>query len=347
MIDFLFTIDYEIYGNGTGTLTDLVFEPAQKLKKLFLEWNARFVSFVEVAEFEKIEAWGTDSAIDQVKSQIREFHLDGFEVGLHLHPQWFNARYENRQWVLDYSEYNLCTLPKTRIAAIVDRALAYLRNVTGDPAFTPLSFRAGNWLFQPTQAAASALAAKGIRIDSSVFKGGLQHNYNLDYRSSLKNGYFWPFADNATQPNPQGPWIEVPIHSEMVPFWEMPSSKRLTLNNTFGTTRQSIRRRVNRVRDFLRFKYPLKLDFCRMTLSEMTSIMDRVIEEDRKAPESYRPIVSIGHTKDLNDFETVESFLSFLETNRIPIVTFADIYPRLAPVASEFPCPSARLSPSV
>src|ERR1035437_4549993 len=120
MIDCIFTLDYEIYGNGAGALRDLVYEPAQRLRDIFTKWNARFVNFIEVAELEKIEACGTDPAIDLVKGQIKEFYRDGFEIGLHLHPQWCNACYHQGRWFLDYSEYNLCTLPRTRVARIVE-----------------------------------------------------------------------------------------------------------------------------------------------------------------------------------------------------------------------------------
>ena len=35
MIECIFTIDYEIYGNGQGLLRDQVYEPARKLKEVF------------------------------------------------------------------------------------------------------------------------------------------------------------------------------------------------------------------------------------------------------------------------------------------------------------------------
>jgi hypothetical protein len=335
VLDFIFTIDYEIYGNGTGSLQELVYEPARRLKELFQNHDARFVNFVEVAEFEKIEAYGTDAAIDLVKKQIQEFYRDGFEIALHLHPQWANARYEQGRWALDLDEYNLCKLSTTRIAEIVDASLAYLRHVTRQHDFTPISFRAGNWLFQPTQTAAAVLAEKGIRIDSSVFKGGLQHNHKLDYRPAARNGYFWPFRCDVNQPDPAGPWIEVPIHTDMVPFWKMPTSKRMAFTNQFGVAGRNTRQKVGRALDFLRFFYPLKLDFCRMTLQELTSMIARVIREDREQPEVYRPLVAIGHTKDLADFDTIDSLLSFLKTNGIPVSTFADVYPKLAKLASK------------
>jgi hypothetical protein len=329
MIEFVFTIDYEIYGNGTGALRDLVYEPAMRLRDVFLKWNARFVNFVEVAEFEKIEACGTDPTIYLVKNQVKSLYQDGFEIGLHLHPQWYNARYEGGRWVLDSSEYNLCTLPPSRIAQIADRALNYLRYVVDRPDFKPLSFRAGNWLFQPTQTAANILAQNGIRIDSSVFKGGLQHNFTLDYRRALRNGYYWPFNCDVNQPNPVGPWMELPIHTEMVPFWTMATSKRMGFSNGTGTAGRSIKQRLNRARDLLRLRYPRKLDFCRMTLHELTSTLEGVIKVDRQEPGVYRPIVAIGHTKDLTDLETVDSFLSFLRTNGIAVATFETVYSKL------------------
>jgi hypothetical protein len=330
VIDFIFTIDYEIYGNGTGALLELVYEPARRLMELFHKYNARFVNFVEAAEFEKIEAYGTDTAIGLVKKQIGECHRDGFEVALHLHPQWANARYQQGRWALDLNEYNLCTLPRARITEIVESSLAYLRHVVGQPGFTPLSFRAGNWLFQPTETAAGVLADQGIRIDSSVFKGGLQHNHKLDYRRASKNGYYWPFSGDVNQPDSTGSWIEVPIYAAMVPFWRMATSKRMAFTNQFGVAGGDTRKKVGRALDFMRFFYPLKLDFCRMTLQELTSMMERIIQEDREQPETYRPVVAIGHTKDLTDFDTVDSVLSFLKTNRIPVATFTDVYSKLA-----------------
>src|SRR5258708_6663645 len=157
MIECIFTLDYEIYGDGGGSLMELVYEPTRRLMAVFQKWGVRFVAFIEVAEFEKIEQCRTDDAIMQVRSQIRELYREGFEIGLHLHPQWCNAQYHDNRWILNYSEYNLCTLPRERIAEIVERSIAYLRGVLGDQAFAPLAFRAGNWLFQPSRNAGLVL----------------------------------------------------------------------------------------------------------------------------------------------------------------------------------------------
>ena len=334
MIKCIFTLDYEIYGNGTGSLRELVYEPTERLLQVFEKWDARFVNYVEVAEFERIEAAGTDTAIGLVKQQVKDMLRSGHEIALHLHPQWYNARFEQGQWELDYTEYNLCTLPQPRVAEIVDRSLNYLTYMVDHPQFSPMSFRAGNWLFQPTQIAAQELSRRGLRIDSSVFKGGLQRNHQLDYRPARKNGYYWPFSSDVNEPDPLGQWLEIPIHTEMVPPWKMATSKRMGMGANLGGARghygKSFRKKLSRASDFLRVSYPLKFDFCRMTLHELTEMMDAVILRDVHDPDTLKPIVAIGHSKDLNDVRTVDAFLSFLREKKIPVVTFENIFAKVS-----------------
>ena len=78
MIECIFTLDYEIYGNSTGSLFEQIYNPAEKLKEIFLDHNVRLANFVEVAELEKIEAKRADSAIDLIKTQIQDFYRNGF-----------------------------------------------------------------------------------------------------------------------------------------------------------------------------------------------------------------------------------------------------------------------------
>jgi hypothetical protein len=334
MIECIFTIDYEIYGDGQGSLRDLVYEPAEKLREMFDRAGAKFVVFVEAAEFEKIATYKTDPDITKVEKQIRDFYDDGYEIALHLHPQWCNARNENGKWILDYSEYNLCPLSRERISEIVEGGISYLRNVVRAPDFTPVSFRAGNWLFQPTETAGEVMAELGVKLDSSVFKGGVQRKHKLDYRRATKNGYFWMFREDVAVENPVGRLLEIPIYARQVPFWKMATTKRLGLQQKSSTSARKSRRRLDRVLDLMRLRHPLKFDFCRMTLDELISTVDTAIHEDRKTPAQFKPIVAIGHTKDLVDFETIETFLAWLKSKKIPISTLEGVYNKCCPVVA-------------
>lgn len=326
MVECIFTIDYEIYGNGEGSLKELVYEPTRRLKTIFDQAESKYVVFVEAAELEMIENFRTDPVIDEVKNQVKELYQQGHEIALHLHPQWYNARNESGRWLLDYSEYNLCLLPETRITEIVARSITYLRTILADPEFIPLSFRAGNWLFQPTMPVAKVLSEHGVQVDSSVFKGGLQHQHGLDYRASSGNGYFWKFKDDVNRPDLNGKIFEIPIYTKKVPFWKMATGKRLGLQRQSSSSGKTVFQKMSRLLDRARFWYPLKFDFCRMTLNELTDIVDKVLDEDIRDPESLRPLVAIGHTKDLEDFETVELFLSYLDKRGIAVTTLNKIY---------------------
>jgi hypothetical protein len=246
-----------------------------------------------------------------------------------LHPQWYNARHDDTQWRLDYGEYNLCRLSPERIDQIIDRSIAYLQRVLGAPGYNPLSFRAGNWLLQPTGAAAKSLAGHGIKVDSSVFKGGLQHQCDLDYRGSRKNGYYWAFSEDVNVPDPRGILLEIPTFTKMVPIWKMFTAKRIGLQQRGPANTQHRQKQLARLRDFSRFRHPMKLDFCRLTATEMIRMFDREMEKDRRNPAIFRPIVAIGHTKDLVDLDTIESFLSYLRGQGVPVSTFRDVHDKI------------------
>ncbi len=329
MIEFIFTVDYEIYGDGSGSLKDLVIEPADLLLGLFDKYRVPMVIFVEAAEFDLINQYKTDKDIDFVIRQVRSAYKRGHEIGLHIHPQWYNARHDGARWQLDRSEYNLCILPEERIKAIVARAKNFIKFMVDDQRFDPISFRAGNWLFQPTQPAAKILYDNEVRIDSSVFKGGRFKEYSVNYRKAMINGYFWKFEEDVAIENPDGKMLEIPIYARMVPFWQMVTQKRFFIEKGYERYHQSKKGRWRKIKDYFNLKYPKKLDFCRLTERELKEMIEFIIKTDCKSPSVYKPIVAIGHTKDLRDINAVEYLLNFLRDYKIPVTTFSRIYMRM------------------
>lgn len=324
MIECVFTLDYEIYGNGEGSLRDLVLDPTRRLAKLFQEFGAPFVVFAEAVEFARMEEVQSDPDTAGLRAQLRELRSAGHEIALHLHPWWANARYEDGHWRLDWRERSICTLEPDRVEAIVSKAIRYLRDGLGDPGFTPLSFRSGLWAMQPTPVIANVLARHGVRVDSSVFKGGRVYSLGLDYRPALGNDGFWRFGSDVNLPDPHGTLWEIPIHTQMVPFWRMLGRKRLKLQNKMRSAGQGTPL-PRRWRDFLRFCYPRKLDFCRMTFEEMRESMQIVLKGRREKREEHNLIVAIGHSKDFVDSDAIRRFLNFLQERSIPITTFSHL----------------------
>jgi hypothetical protein len=71
-----------------------------------------------------------------------------------------------------------------------------------------------------------------------------------------------------------------------------------------------------------------------MTLAELTGMVTNVLREDQRKPETYKPLVAIGHTKDFTDPHTLDQFLGFLTKNEIRVTTFRGAYPSLLASAS-------------
>jgi hypothetical protein len=323
MIECIFTFDYEIYGNGQGSLRDVVLDPTERLAEVFQEFEAPFVVFAEAVEFARMEEAQSDPDTAGVRAQLRELREAGHEIALHLHPWWARARHEDGHWHLDWSERSICALQPERVEAIVSEAIRYLRESLNDPHFTPLSFRSGLWVMQPTPVIAKVLARHGVQVDSSLFKGGRVRGLGFDYRPAMANGSSWRFDNDVNVPDPHGTLLEIPIYTQMVPFWRMLGGKRLKLHSK--TLKASEGSPLSRNwRDFMRLRYPRKLDFCRMTFAEMRETIKGVLAEEQ-GRKDHSPIVAIGHSKDFVDPGAVRSFLSFLREQDVAVTTFSRV----------------------
>ena len=328
MIDCIFTIDYEIYGNGDGSLHDLVFLPTRKLINIFEKHGQRYVVFVEAAELEMIESVGSDTGIDAVRDQLRYLDKHGYELGLHIHPGWYNAKYDNAKnhWNIDYNDYNLSAFPEERIVQILERAVSYMKKILSNDTFLPVSFRSGHLLFQPSRNLAHALSKLGVKVDSSLYKGGTWHQQNQDYRKACKNAFYWRFKNDINIPDSDGILLELPIYTEMVPIWKMLTSKRVGLQGLGSSVKQTSKKLFSRVKDYMRYSHPLKFDIGQMTSEEILKMMSGIIQIDNKDPSSYKPIVIIGHTKELTDLAQIEALLFYLKRYSIPVSTLDDAY---------------------
>jgi hypothetical protein len=126
-------------------------------------------------------------------------------------------------------------------------------------------------------------------------------------------------------PDPNGLLLEMPIYTKMAPFWKLITPKRLSLQQK-SLSMQTIWQKMCHFQDMARFRYPMKFDFCRMTANELIRMTDAIIKEDQQDPLSFKPIVVIGHTKDLVDLKAVEALISYLGKKGIAISTFEKVY---------------------
>ena len=232
----LFTLDYEIHGNGDGNPQALMVEPTYRLMNLLEEYKQHLVIMADVAEilcFRRYrEQTGRDDFhVAEIEEQLRDAVRRGHEVQLHIHSSYFRAEWDGKHFDQCIEDYNMAALPIERIRAMVGECVCYLeallRPVRAD--YKVWLFRAANWSMMPTPALYQVLTEYGITHDTSVYKGGCQGgSVCYDYRTAYDN--LLPYTASARNINdydPAGAITELPIYTEMRPFYAFVSPIRL------------------------------------------------------------------------------------------------------------------------
>ena len=115
MKSLILTLDYELYGDGSGDVFTHMIEPTDRILKVCNKYGIRLTLFVEVFEYIKLkEQWDNgnkmgyeSNPIEAIEQQIRDIASGGHDIQLHIHPQWVNAQYSNGKWMVDFDNWRL------------------------------------------------------------------------------------------------------------------------------------------------------------------------------------------------------------------------------------------------
>ena len=332
----LFTLDYEIHGNGDGNPLSLMVEPTRRLIDLLEKYGQRVTIMADIAEIlafrRYFEKTGRDDFhVLEVESQLRDAILRGHDVQLHVHSSWFKAEWNGKKWDQFVDEYNLAALPENRIDEMVGQCVDYLQNLLScvRPDYKVWLFRAANWSMMPTENLYHVLMKHGIVADTSVYKGGVQGgNVCYDYREAWSNLLSYPASGEninlMAHVGQDGVLTEYPIYTEMRPFWSFVTPIRVFRmarakvhkhkpSASFDRSTKEIGNANNReltIRSFFR-KSPWKMDFNQATGEQLVAAMKRIMSLDIKDRDTV-DVVLIGHSKSFLHYNE-RSFTKFLK----------------------------------
>ena len=315
MLKAIFTLDYEIHGNGDGSPYELMVEPTQRMMALFEEYGAKLTIMADVAEILKFrelkETTGRDEcSYDAIAAQLQDAIRRGHDVQLHLHASYFNARREGGRWVQDWLEYDFANLPAERLEEVVCIGKRFLEDllkpVSG--AYDCIAFRAANWSMSPSLNAVRALLANGFKIDTSVFKHGRREGIvNFDYahaHHALRPWRVW--EQDVCRQDPAGALVEIPIYCEprrlgafltMNRFRRALLSRRHRLARHDGPAASTHRRSEGKLTRLLRTaigRHAWKADFNQCSWLQLVRAIERAADAN---PKEILPFVLIGHSK--------------------------------------------------
>ena len=332
----LFTLDYEIHGNGDGNPLSLMVEPTQRLMTLLEKYSQRVTIMADVAEILAFKNYYASTGRDdfhylEIEEQLREAIRRGHDVQLHVHSSWFKSEWNGKKWDQCVDEYNMAALPEKRIDEMVGVCVDYLQKLLSPvkPDYKVWLFRAANWSMMPTENLYRVLLKHGITADTSVYKGGVQGgNVCYDYRNAWHNLLSYPASAtdiNFLAPDGQdGVLFEYPIYTEMRPFWTFVTPIRIFRmvrarfhrhkhSSSYTDSSSEVAKEDNRKMSFRAFfrKSPWKMDFNQATGTQLIAAMKRIMSLAIKEREMV-DVVLIGHSKSFVKYNE-KSFIKFLK----------------------------------
>jgi hypothetical protein len=337
MLQLLFTLDYEIHGNGEGCPKALMVEPTSRLMDLFDQFGAKLTIMADVAEILKFREYRDQFGRDDyhyelIVAQLKDALQRGHDIQLHLHCSYFNARCEEGRWVQDWSEYNFAGLSEERLNEVVRLGKEFLEGLLrpSHPQYRCFVFRAANWAVSPSRNVVRALVNNGIEIDTSVFKYGRRAGMvSFDYTNAFSNLEPWPVAEeDICRRDSQGQLLEVPIYTERRWLGAFLTPQRL--HRAWLSRRHRLiqtdapgennglrkRNRLGRLGRLLTERHAWKADFNQCNGRQMIRALERA-----KTQSGHRhakiPFVLIGHSKLFTRWNerSLQPFLAYVAAN--------------------------------
>lgn len=340
--NLIFTLDYEIHGNGDGDPWKLMVEPTGRLMSMLEKYGRKLTIMADVAEILAFKRYFAETGKDDfhvadIESQLQDAIKRGHDVQLHVHSSWFNAEWDGKSWDQCIDEYNMAALPVERINQMVGQCVDYLYDLLRPvkPDYKVWLFRAANWSMMPTESIYQVLLKHGIIADTSVYKGGIQGgNVSYDYSEAYDCLLSYPAdalnINHFAPSNQSGVITEYPIYTEMKPFWSFVSPIRIfrMVRAKFHRHKHSaasqaskgsdINKSDNRhlsIKSFFR-KSPWKMDFNQATGKQLIAAAKR-IKGMRVEDRDVVDVILIGHSKSFLPYNetTLEEFLKWAKNN--------------------------------
>jgi hypothetical protein len=327
----LISVDYELFGNGEGSIQDHILRPTELLLSFLMRKGLRATFFIETAEFlamgELVRSGrgplGLQKDYAEILLQIEKLFRLGHDVQLHYHPQWSRAVWSAEGWSLPAQASLLGTGQETLLDHLL-RGKHFLENLGKPirPSYCCQIFRAGMLHYDRRPETGRILHAAGMRADSSMARGYWHRNpfADIDDRDLLDiHAPFWHTLDGSPSEPVPGALLEIPVWSVFESQWHKLTAGRLLTKLIRNRSQVRSREDYQRTgRPSNPFSLASWLASRQANLWDFTLMSSRqLIRHFRRAlvfhpPGPYLPLVMIGHTKELNQLKSLGRFYDYV-----------------------------------
>ena len=329
----IITVDYELFGNGTGCVDPCLCEPLERMARLVEQYGGRLEIFVEALEFLAMEKEPVFAdALAAVKRQLLDMVQRGHRLQVHIHPQWQHAVFSDGRWTFPDATWRTGDVPEADLNQLVNDAVAWIRGIAPSGP-EPWVFRAGGWCVQPLAQVEPVLRAARIRGESSFAPGLVNRDAVAwyDFRQ-CPSAPWWPL-NSSVRAEADSAMIEIPIAVGRVnALRHLRERVRRKREGEFAPGCQGAYRgrgpswqRLAAMLHRARAARLAMLDVCALP-AEMLIAIIRGWQLRFGASDSALPIVAIAHTKNFSSVAELEleSLLHWVDAQeQITLSTYA------------------------
>ena len=339
-LQLIFTLDYELFGDGSGSISHEQIKPTQQLLDIFDEYGAKLTLFFEYGQYLGYEKFASEEnsflednqlLCEQLKETIRRGH----DVQFHYHPTWHNATYNNGQFNLDMNLFDISNMESQEIDTIIGSGKSFLENLLKpvDSDYECNSFRAGAWSMKNSTKVLKIFQKHGFKCDTSVapyakFSSGYGE---FDYSDALSSYLPW-FIDidsnSLTKQSRKKEFLELPIYTKksslaFLKYLNGHYLKSKKIVSRFYKTKVSEKKmsKLDKVKKIVGRDYYMA-DFNTMSSQELYKMITEVIER-HKGSDDVIPLVLIGHSK--SSYFNDELHLLFQKLEKLDSIEYKNI----------------------
>lgn len=346
MKSLILTLDYELYGNGSGDIYTHIIEPTERILALVEEYKAKITFFVEVVEFWHIEEeWlkgnkmGYESnPIEDIKKQLQKAYMQGHDIQLHIHPQWCDAEYRDGEWKVNLDDWRLGGYDKVGRYSLLNLLMEGKKTLEQwiapiDKEYKCIALRAGGYNIQPSQEIVAAMKEAGLVIDSSIYPGGKETGTlsNYDYSSIAADKELWQTSSELEKEG-SSEIYELPIVAFPIKRWKKFASierikstlkNRKSAKDSFeakisnGDGKKSSK--LDKIRYFFQSEWQT-WDYCLFSSSLHNEFLKEVGKQKNR-----RYFTLVGHPKSYMGGKGFQYLLN-KTNNKYKFITITDLY---------------------
>lgn len=341
--------DWEVMGNGLGNVAQLQYLPSMFFMKLAKRLGIRLTFMVDVVQQLvykdhiqsdynlKLQKNLWDDTVLLMKSY-------GFDVQLHLHPQWLNAKLKDDFFYLG-NNWNFGRYSQADQETIIRDSINYLHELIRpvDPDYKVVAYKGGSWGLQPSGDLLRNMEKYGIKLVTGVRKGMYLPGNGVDYRNLEEPVMpYYPDYDDLCKISPEKKEIIIiPLQTVTpgikglgylaVDLFKRKISKKDSLRHYYDDKIPEKIYELSPIAEESKPKFPFisyktHLKIGNQPFQYLKTSFDQVINQLADTPYERIPILIECHTKQYNNYYgDIERFLSYVLNKYGDVVDFSTL----------------------